>query len=147
MENKFDQPPQSEVDLSGLSVLVAEDGEFTRVLYRRIFERLGVAAHFAKDAFEAEMIFDKLQQEGVAPNVLQTDYNMPGKKGIELLQGLRKKAPDLVGILVTSERREDLGETGENFEYLDKRDVSLDAIKGVLGVAASKIQSNQQQNK
>lgn len=70
-----------------LQVLVVEDDEATRELYRELFEQWGLPVDLIvlDSAFEA-----MLDIANIHPHLLITDLNMPGVDGIEMLKVLKR---------------------------------------------------------
>lgn len=70
-----------------LQVLVVEDDEATRELYRELFEQWGMPVDLIvlDSAFEA-----MLDIANIHPHLLITDLNMPGVDGIEMLKVLKR---------------------------------------------------------
>ncbi|HOM16044.1 MAG TPA: response regulator [Thermoguttaceae bacterium] len=80
-------------------VLVADDSSTMRKIILRSLEAVGVKdAVEAADGNEAVALF----QPGVF-NLVLTDWNMPGKSGIEVVQAIRAQDPKVPIIMVTTE--------------------------------------------
>ena len=80
-------------------VLVADDSSTMRKIILRSLEAVGVKdAVVAADGNEAVALF----QPGVF-NLVLTDWNMPGKSGIEVVQAIRAQDPKVPIIMVTTE--------------------------------------------
>ena len=80
-------------------VLVADDSSTMRKIILRSLQAVGVAnATEAADGSEAVALF----KPGAFDLVL-TDWNMPGKTGLEVVQEIRAQDPDVPVIMVTTE--------------------------------------------
>ena len=87
------------------SVLIVDDDKFLLDMYRKKFERQGVAVDVAVGSAEA---LAKLRG-GAKPDILILDVIMPEIDGIELLETIRKEklVPDAVVIMLTNESNRD----------------------------------------
>lgn len=80
-------------------VLVADDSSTMRKIILRSLQAVGVPdATEAADGVEAVDTFSKGQFDMVL-----TDWNMPGKSGLEVIQDIRKTNKDVPIIMVTTE--------------------------------------------
>ncbi len=83
----------------GSKVLVADDSSTMRKIILRSLNAVGVTETTeAADGTEAVSLF----QPGEFDMVL-TDWNMPGKTGLEVVQEIRAKDPDVPIIMITTE--------------------------------------------
>ncbi len=81
------------------SVLVADDSGTMRKIIIRSLQMLGIQnSAEAKDGDEAISIF---KQGGI--NLVLTDWNMPGKSGLEVIREIRAQDKDVPIIMVTTE--------------------------------------------
>lgn len=118
---------------SRLSVLVVEDDEDARELYRAQFEEwdMAVDCSFMPSALEALMDIASMR-----PDLLITDLNMPGVDGMEMLRALKRNQQLLaMQILVISGLpKEAVAERGglpPNSHYLEKP-VNFDWLHGYV---------------
>lgn len=72
-------------DLTGLTILVAEDNETNQILVRQMLERMGAEMVLARDGLEA---YDFLTAQRF--DLALIDIEMPHMSGIELMQKLRE---------------------------------------------------------
>lgn len=77
-------------------VMFVDDEEGVRTSWQRFLEDRGVATTTAPDGASA---IDQLSREPV--NVVVSDLRMPGKDGLELLEWLRARQPDIRFIMLT----------------------------------------------
>jgi two-component system, chemotaxis family, chemotaxis protein CheY len=83
----------------GLRVLVADDSSTMRKIIIRSLEAVGVpGATEAKDGDEAIALF---KQGGI--DMVLTDWNMPGKSGLEVVRAIREMDTNVPVIMVTTE--------------------------------------------
>jgi two-component system NtrC family sensor kinase len=78
------------------SVLIVDDEEHVREALERVLEKQGYAVFTAADGEEALRI---LQARAI--QLLITDHDMPGMKGVELLKQVRESHPHVCRILLT----------------------------------------------
>jgi len=116
-----------------LSVLVVEDDEDARELYRAQFEEwdMAVDCSFMPSALEALMDIASMR-----PDLLITDLNMPGVDGMEMLRALKRNQQLLaMQILVISGLpKEAVAERGglpPNSHYLEKP-INFDWLHGYV---------------
>ncbi len=82
-----------------LKVLVADDSNTMRKIILRSLQAVGVPeAVEAKDGAEAVALF---QQS--TPDLVLTDWNMPGKTGLEVIREIRALNADVPIIMITTE--------------------------------------------
>ena len=97
-------------------VLVVDDDPEMRRLIQSILQVLNLGTKDASNSEEAEKIFKQYN-----PDVLITDYNMPGKNGRELAQVLRAQKPALKVLIVSGESPELLdGLRNQGYSTLEK---------------------------
>lgn len=118
---------------SRLSVLVVEDEEASRELYRAQFEEWDIAVDcsFMPSALEALMDIATMR-----PDLLITDLNMPGVDGMEMLRAL-KRNQQLVSmqiLVISGLSKEAVAERGglpPNSHYL-KKPINFDWLHGYV---------------
>ena len=83
----------------GTRCLVADDSSTMRKIILRSLNAVGVTEIVeAADGDEAVEMFEKGQFD-----LILTDWNMPGKNGLEVVQAIRAKNKDIPIIMVTTE--------------------------------------------
>jgi diguanylate cyclase (GGDEF)-like protein len=82
------------------SVLVVDDESYVRGVLRRLlqddFEVLEAAS-----AEAAQAALEQAAQEGGSIDLLLTDQEMPGRKGVQLLEWVKEKHPNTIRLLMT----------------------------------------------
>lgn len=78
------------------SILLVEDDDAVRQVYRRLLERDGFVVFTASNGIEATLMFER---EPI--DLIVSDIGMPGMSGVELLKALRLKDLDVPVILMT----------------------------------------------
>jgi len=134
LQKNSPQLAQADVDpRSRLSVLVVEDDEDARELYKAQFEEwdMAVDCSFMPSALEALMDIASMR-----PDLLITDLNMPGVDGMEMLRALKRNQQLLaMQILVISglpkEAVTERGGLPPNSHYLEKP-VNFDWLHGYV---------------
>ena len=120
--------------MSKKKLLIVDDDELSRLTAEELLVRDGFDVTAAADGFQALKDF-----EASPCHLALVDLMMPGMDGIELLERLKEKAPDLPVIIMTAHneihaylRAKDKGA----FEYLVKP-VDFDILKQMLSTIFS----------
>ena len=119
-----------------VSILVVDDEPDVALLFRQRFRREvregTYVMHFANSG---EMALERLET-GIEPTliVILSDINMPGMDGLNLLEAIKSRFPNIPVMMVTAygddERRRRADELGA-FEFITKP-VDFDHLKGQL---------------
>lgn len=88
-----------------VSVLIVDDEQQLRMTATRMLEAAGFEVRSAGNVDEAETLLGRKQADLVI-----TDMNMPGRSGLELIDGLRGLHPDVATIVLTAVDDRDLAE-------------------------------------
>jgi len=107
-----------------LIVLVVEDDDDARELYKLSLEGAGFVAHAAGTVAEARAILKK-----VNPQVLVADYALPDGTGADLMKLCKAAAPK-VCILLTGHRTKDVDATG--FHIALRKPIASDELIAVI---------------
>ncbi len=94
---------------AGSSVLLADDEGAVRRFAARVLEREGYSVFEAKDGAEA---LELVEQGHVPFDLVVSDIVMPRLNGVELLQALSSRKPDLPVILMSGYAMAALAELG-----------------------------------
>jgi excisionase family DNA binding protein len=118
---------------SRLSVLVVEDDEDARELYKAQFDEwdMAVDCSFMPSALEALMDIATMR-----PNLLITDLNMPGVDGMEMLRALKRnqQLASMQILVISGLPKEAVAERGglpPNSHYLEKP-INFDWLHGYV---------------
>jgi CheY-like chemotaxis protein len=134
--------------LGGVRVLFVDDDEDSRIIVRCVLDYCGASTATASSAAEAMR-----QIQAVKPDVLVTDFAMPGGDGYELLRRVRSLPPEHGGAvpaaLVTAAPREDhwTRARGAGFSEVVQKPVDLDAFCSFIVALAEQSRSHRQQRR
>ena len=78
-------------------VLVVEDHGDTRAMYAQVLELFGYVTHQARDGFEAWTKANEL-----LPDVIVTDYRLPGINGAAFIKRFRGTHPDVRAMVISA---------------------------------------------
>ena len=119
-----------------VSILVVDDEPDVALLFRQRFRReVREGSYVIHVASSGEMALEQLSG-GIEPTliVILSDINMPGMDGLQLLEAVKQRYPDLPVMMVTAygddERRRRASDLGAS-EFLTKP-VDFDALKAHL---------------
>jgi DNA-binding NtrC family response regulator len=91
-------------------ILVVDDEQDARELFAAVLSQAGYVAEVAGDGLEA---IAKLAQ--VRPDLVLFDVQMPGMRGPDLIQHVRREAGDIPVILITGTETRDLCTAAEGY--------------------------------
>ena len=97
-----EQTPQAAGDilLDGVDILLVDDDQETLTLFRDALETAGARVRAVMTAADALREHDMRP-----PDLLVTDLGLPGMEGLELLQIIRSKTPNIPAVAVTGYAR------------------------------------------
>jgi PAS domain S-box-containing protein len=118
--------PAAVATLRPIAILLVDDEPLVRTATAAMLSDLGHSVQEAESGIEA---LQALRSEGCKPDLVITDYLMPGINGAELASELRQSRPDMPVLLLTGYANLD-GVTGSNLPILPKpfREADLAAI-------------------
>jgi len=128
------------LDNDPLNILLVDDDEADRLLFKEAFEELTVKTivHLVKNGFQ---LMEYLNQSALLPNLVFLDLNMPGKNGLECLMEIKrtKRFKNIaIAIYSTSASEKDIEETFNNGAnvYITKPN-DFNTLKKVLDKAVT----------
>jgi two-component system chemotaxis response regulator CheY len=89
-----------------MKILIADDSRVMRQIVTRTLRQAGYDSHELVEAADGREALQKVASE--APDLVLSDWNMPGMTGYELLQSLRGTGQDVPFGFVTSEGSPDM---------------------------------------
>lgn len=94
-----------------MKIIIADDSRVMRQIVLRTLRQAGFGDHEYVEATDGADAFAKVSSE--RPDLVLSDWNMPNKTGIELLQDLRACGNAVPFGFVTSEGSPEMRETAE----------------------------------
>lgn len=115
----------------GMNILVVDD---TDLVVQRLFEmlkELDCIDHLYKANSYDEAV---TEMKAKLPDVVLLDIQMPGKNGIELLQFIRNRYPDVITIMFTNRTSDFYKEICENIgaNYFVDKSTEFEKIPGII---------------
>jgi len=101
--NRQENAPDSPISLSHLKILLAEDDKVSAAVLKRQLEQSGANVICVENG--NELINQAISS---AFDIIISDFNLPGKTGLEALVQLRNKGDDVPFLLVTGEVFEEI---------------------------------------
>lgn len=95
-----------------MKILIADDSKVMRQIVQRTLRQAGFGHHDFVEAVDGAEALDKVAAE--SPDLVLSDWNMPNKTGIELLQALRGSGNAVPFGFVTSEGSEEMRATAKS---------------------------------
>lgn len=95
-----------------MKILIADDSKVMRQIVLRTLRQAGFGHHDYVEAVDGAEALDKVAAE--APDLVLSDWNMPNKTGIELLQALRGSGNGVPFGFITSEGSEEMRATAKS---------------------------------
>lgn len=141
-ESNLSARPEGTNRVQGTRVLIVDDNATNRIILDEIVRSWGMRPLLAADADEGLMLLQEAQAAGDPFTLLLTDFEMPGKNGLELIQAIRD-IPDLRNTLITVLSSSERPTTRSQCDALDvsgflmkpvKQSELFDAIVVALGV-------------
>ncbi|MGH7153332.1 MAG: PAS domain S-box protein, partial [Acetobacteraceae bacterium] len=133
-------PPPCSASGRRACTLVVDDDPMVRTILAAQLQALGHGVVEASDGLAALALLDS----GEKPDVLVTDYSMPGMNGLMLINEARLRLPDLPAVLLTGfadTRLRDMEFAGNDRAVLLRKPVAQDmlgdSIAALLGGAAA----------
>ncbi len=118
------------------SVLVIDDNEDDRLLYRRVLQKSTEGRYNVSEADDGETGLKLI--ESAPPDCVLLDYSLPGRNGIEVLKRLRSQHPFIPVVMLTGQGNEAVAvaaihEGAQN--YIAKSTITADNLPRVIEMA------------
>lgn len=94
-----------------MKVLIAEDNHISRMVVKKYLEGMGYIVFEATDGYEGEKIWEQEQ-----PDILISDWNMPGLSGIDLVRHIRANEVMYYTYIIIATERENINDLKEAFD-------------------------------
>lgn len=100
-----------------MKILIVDDSKAMRMIVRRTLRQAGFGDHAVTEASNGKEALETVRQS--VPDLILSDWNMPGMTGIELLDSLRAQGVSVKFGFVTTERTPEMraraSEAGASF--------------------------------
>ncbi|MFL6145730.1 MAG: response regulator [Labedaea sp.] len=120
-----------------MKILVADDSRVMRQIVIRTLRQAGFGDHDIVEANDGAAAHEMVADE--KPDLVLSDWNMPGMTGIEFLRALRASGNSVPFVFVTSESSEemrDMAESGGALFFITKpftADIFREKLTSILG--------------
>ncbi len=84
-----------------MRILIVDDSPAMRALSRRYLEQAGIPSESIEEARDGSEAL--LRIEALPPDLILSDWNMPGLTGIDLLETLTRRGSSIPVVLVSTE--------------------------------------------
>jgi len=95
-----------------MKILIADDSKAMRLVINHMLKQAGFKGHEIIEASDGNEAFDLIHAED--PELIISDWNMPGRTGIEVLQEIRSAGIDTTFGFVTTEISPDMRALAES---------------------------------
>jgi signal transduction histidine kinase len=119
-----------------IRILVIDDNEDDRMLYRRCLQKSGQAQYDIAEADNGEEGLRRLEE--YQPHCILLDYSLPGRNGIEVLKHIRESHPFIAVVMMTGQGNENVAvaamqQGAQN--YIAKSTVTAETLEHVIRMA------------
>lgn len=119
-----------------IGVLIIDDSEDDRALYRRTLAKSGESTYEIAEAEDGETGLARLGER--SPDCVLLDYSLPGRNGVEVLKRLRAKHPFIPVVMLTGQGSETVAVTAMQEgaqNYISKATITPEALQRAIRVA------------
>lgn len=119
-----------------VGVLIIDDSEDDRALYRRTLAKNNGSAYEISEAEDGETGLARLSE--LSPDCVLLDYSLPGRNGVEVLKRLRATHPFVPVVMLTGQGSETVAVTAiqEGAQnYISKATITPEALQRAIRVA------------
>jgi len=116
-----------------INILVIDDSEDDRLLYRRAMQKSAIASYNITEAADGEEGISRIPQ--AKPACILLDYSMPGRNGVEVLKRIRVKHPFIPVVMLTGQGNEAVAVTAMQEgaqNYISKATISPESLERVI---------------
>jgi CheY-like chemotaxis protein len=124
--------PQEEPERLVGSVLLVDDDASVRLILSEHLRDLGVEVAVAEDAAHALRLLES--SNGHAPDFVLTDLSMPGMDGLNLLDTIGQRWPNIRGAIMTGNPQERVARCDPHFSVIHKP-IEFGELKRLLASA------------
>ena len=89
-----------------MNILIVDDSKVMRAIIIRTLRQAGFEGHTIDQADDGQTALERI--DACPPDLVLTDWNMPGMDGMELLRSVRARGMDMPFVLITSEATEEM---------------------------------------
>ena len=116
-----------------MKILVIDDSTAMRMIVIRTLRKAGFKDHTFSEAATGILALDAIKS--AAPDLVMSDWNMPGMSGIDLLKNLRSEGIDVPFGFVTSEFTDEMRAAAREAGalFLIAKPFSEDTFRDTLG--------------
>jgi signal transduction histidine kinase len=119
-----------------IGVLIIDDSEDDRALYRRTLAKSRESTYEIAEAEDGETGLARLAEQ--SPDCVLLDYSLPGRNGVEVLKRLRAKHPFIPVVMLTGQGSETVAVTAMQEgaqNYISKATITPEALQRAIRVA------------
>ncbi len=119
-----------------LKILVIDDNDDDRMLYRRVLQRHADTRYTISEAREGDEGLQRLAQE--EPACVLLDYSLPGRNGVEVLKRIRTHHPFVPVVMLTGQGNEGIAVTAMHEgaqDYICKSGITSESLDHAIHVA------------
>ena len=119
-----------------IGVLIIDDSEDDRALYRRTLAKSAESTYEIAEAEDGEAGLARLDE--LSPDCVLLDYSLPGRNGVEVLKRLRVKHPFVPVVMLTGQGSETVAVTAMQEgaqNYISKATITPEALQRAIRVA------------
>ncbi len=89
-----------------MNILIVDDSRVMRKIIIRTLRQAGFEGHTIEQAENGQEALERI--DASTPDLVLTDWNMPGLDGIDLLKAVRAQGKDIPFVFITSEATDEM---------------------------------------
>ena len=89
-----------------MNIMIVDDSTAMRMIVKKTLRAAGFSGHDIVEADDGTTALDKIRED--QPDIILSDWNMPGMTGIELLEKLKEEDIDVTFGFITTEATADM---------------------------------------